>query len=341
MRAARCEACGAAARNVLWRAGLTCPNCGSDQYARVSESCESLDYETADRSHGYALEDIRFGKIAQWGGLITTKQYALALKRQEQTTDANGMRPRLGDVLVRDRVLTKKQVRAALRVRGRRRPDKSDGEFAQLAVGTGQLTREQAEKCAELQGKLAAEGRDVPPLSLLVYEKRYMQENQVLALLRSQERQNTGLVEDVDEELTAASRSVLDRVVGPKGAPRRRLKLAGLAAAPIILLLVVFYQKKGTDYIGVLCARCHKLTTLRNKGPWPQRCPDCGAVQAYPAGVCQKCGKVFMVTDPHGRGIRCPVCSSDKWKLYRHEEMAQVKPSKGAAGKTADGEQEP
>ena len=325
-RAARCESCGAVARNVPWRPGATCPGCGSGRYLPVAASCASLDYELADRSQGYALEDIRFGKIAQWCGLITPKQYALALKRQEQMADGNGSRPPLGDVLVRDGALSKKQVAIVLRVRSRARPEDGDNEFAQLAVATGQLSREQAAACAELQNQMAAEGRDVPPLCLLAYEKRYLQENQVVALLRSQARDGSGLVQDMrDEEEALRSMSVLDRIVGPKGTPHRRAKLVVLTFLPVLVFLMWVRHVKATDYIQALCESCGAQTTLVYKGGWPQRCPDCGRKAAYPAAVCRKCGQVFMVKNPHARGVRCPKCKSDQWDLYRYDVIAKRK----------------
>ena len=326
-----------AARNVPWAPGTACPKCGSNRYLPIKGSCESLDYETADRSQGYALEDIRLGKLAQWCGLITPKQYTVALKRQEQTASENGACLPLGDILVKDRVLSKKQARALLRLRSRPRPDPSDNEFGQRALAAGQLKPEQFTALTELQNQLSAGGRDVPPLCLLAYEKRLVQENQIVALVKSQERQDSGLMADFQEEETALTAvSSLDRIVGPKGAPYRRLKVAGLALAPLLLVLLVTRHIKGKDYIQVLCESCGLQTTLEYQGDWPQACADCGQKAAYPAAVCRQCGHVFMVKNPRGRGIRCPKCKSDQWDIYRHDTISKSKPAKASGAEALD-----
>ncbi len=81
---ARCEDCGAELRNVPWLPGTACPRCGSGHYAPVPVIRTGSDYETADRSQGFAIEDVRFGRLAQWAEMITAKQLQSILHEQRQ-----------------------------------------------------------------------------------------------------------------------------------------------------------------------------------------------------------------------------------------------------------------
>jgi len=316
-KAVRCGACGTVERMVRWAPGMVCPKCGSEDFQPLVVVGDSVDYALADRTKGYALEDIRFGKMAQWAGLIAPTQYTAALKKQEGYLGGPRPVPPLGDILRANKGMTPEGITAVLIVRSRERPDGADEDFARRAVNGGHVTADQVAECTAMQERLAADKRDVPPLALLLYEKRYLQENEVQAVLLAQQRQGLGLIHSILAETEKQqAEPVLKRILGPPGTPFRRAKIALMLALPLILALLVgrhFFA--GAGAVQVICENCGVRSLIDSSSAWPQKCPDCGKRAAYPAAICTKCAHIFMVTDPAAPGIRCPQCKSDKYKI--------------------------
>ena len=89
----RCEDCGAKFDRLAWSPGDLCPKCGSSAFAPVPVRGEASDYSSADRSAAFAIEDIRFGRLAQWAGFVTPKQFQYALFQQKQPPPRAGRCP--------------------------------------------------------------------------------------------------------------------------------------------------------------------------------------------------------------------------------------------------------
>ena len=57
-RVVRCETCRSIFRNVKWEEGARCPRCRSPKFLPLPIDSDAVEYTLADRSQGYALEDI-------------------------------------------------------------------------------------------------------------------------------------------------------------------------------------------------------------------------------------------------------------------------------------------
>ena len=113
--------------------------------------------------------------------------------------------------------------------------NKEEAEFAAAALRAGPVTEPQVAECRRMQEEAAAAGRNAVPLPLLLYEKRYLQENQVLALLMNFDRQNTGLLPRIRRAATPPKTKPLGEQVlgephtlGPLGAHCRVLRRGGV-----------------------------------------------------------------------------------------------------------------
>ena len=95
---------------------LKCGACGADQLAPAPIIEGAVDYSIADRSKGYAIEDIRFGKIAQWAGFISPYQYNQALAKQKQIAETGQHAPHIAQVLISQKIMDQLQMKAVLEV---------------------------------------------------------------------------------------------------------------------------------------------------------------------------------------------------------------------------------
>ncbi len=337
----QCDHCGRRFEHAAGEAAPLCPDCGSEGVSGVTLWGGSVEYALADRSQGYALEDIRFGKLAQWTEMILPNQYTDAMSAQRERLGAPGRIPSLAEVLISQGVLNKRQVEAILTARVEAWQDDSDEKFGKLAMEKLLLTTAQYVKAREVQLELNAKGREVPPLPLIVYEKRFMQENAVLAVLRLQEMQGRGLSTLVRLPLERKGPPITEVLLGRKKSPERRKRLVGGAAILVIVLLIGWWEGAftRTEYVETQCAQCH----VRNAAPlgskWPLTCSNCGKVAAYPEAVCRKCGKVFIIErrDPGEAGVKCPACGSTNFVLVTKDvNVAQIQQALGEKVKTGE-----
>ena len=181
----KCEDCGATFSDYAWSPDASCPKCHSNRFAPVPVMGGRSDYDTADRSQGFAIEDVRFGRLAQWAGMLSPKQVQRALYRQRDIARGGREPPDLGTLLVKDKVLTKQQRDAVIAGRRSLPGSTGDAEFARAALRNGYVTQEQIDACQKIQKEAATRGRDAPPLPLLLYEKRFTRERHVMALLEA------------------------------------------------------------------------------------------------------------------------------------------------------------
>jgi len=307
----RCRVC-----DEMWRERSggkpgACPNCGAKRIATVPVVGGAVEYALADRSEGYALEDIRFGKIAVWGELISANQYTETLNAQRQIGRNSARVPSLGDLLVKQRALTRKQFEAVLRVRARAWQDAAEEEFGETMVSRNLLSRERLLELKRAQMAVAEKGETPPPLSLLAFEKRMLTEKETVVLLQAQARNGKGLLAMLREEIgETVSPGVL--ILGRKGSRERKVRL-GIAAALVPLLLIIVAGRVAGErvYVATQCEGCRDMRSAPLDSKWPIKCRKCEEMQVYPLYICRRCAHKFTVHKPGSRGLKCPNCNSD------------------------------
>jgi len=314
----RCRAC-----ETMWRIkpadkSQKCPNCGSERVAEVSVVGGAVEYVMADRSRGYALEDILLGKLAQWAGMITVNQYSDALNQQRQHVGRGGRVPPLGEVLIKHGALKRRQVEALLALRAGGWQDASEQEFEQIVLESGVLARERMLDGRTAQMAPAEKGETPPPLALVLYEKRLLAEKEIEALLQTQARRGTGLVAMALAASAEVPGSVgVEKLLGAKGSTQRKLRIAGMIAAVPILVLILYSIIGGRERL--VETQCDTCTRTGYYFPvtsvWPQKCDRCGKHTVFPRALCLRCAEKFEVTDPNSPSIRCPHCGYDRYEL--------------------------
>ena len=323
----RCESCGGEFSNVTWLPGVPCPRCGSDQLAPVTVVRSSSDFDAADRSQGFALEDVRFGRLAQWADFITPKQFQHALHIQKETARRGGRVPDIAQTMVKQGWLTRRQRDAVLRARSVEPGNREDQDFAQLALNAGKATAEQLEACRAIQEDAAARGRDVPPLPILLYEKRYLREKHVMALLEAAAQRDAGLLAAIRRDAAGEGRKPGDRLARCREYVRQYPQLA--VALLVLILVIAFWSYRSvarTEIAEVQCENCFAIGGAPADSEWPIKCPDCGQKAMYPRAVCLECGKEFIVKGV-GYGTGCPKCGANNYKMITdrtREELGRL-----------------
>ena len=273
----------------------------------------AVDYAMADRSQGYAIEDIRFAKAAQWAGLITSSQYQEAFNRQNAYVDSGQAPPPIGDVLHKMRALTRAGEAAILHYRSLERPNQEDDDLLRLAVQNEFLDKAKAEEVRKLQKELVQEGLDSPPLACLLYEKRYLHENQILALLQKQAGGQAGLIYRVQTDVEENTETTSERFLGAKGTPQRKFWLFALVG--LLVLVALMATRKAVTappkYINTFCVNCETRGGLPFNTDWPAKCKDCATrtPSVYPLAICKRCGHSMVVKDKK-LPKACPDCGA-------------------------------
>ena len=299
----RCEHCTSTFRNVVWSEGARCPRCRSPRYSPLPVLGRAVDYALADRAQGYAVEDIRFAKIAQWAGFITSGQYQEAFNRQNEYVSAGGAVPTIGDVLIKMKALSPLQVEFVLEYRCRERPNMEEAGFARLAVQGKLCTEARIEECEKAQVAEKKLGHDPPPLACVLYEKRYMQENQIQAVLQKQFEAETGLAWDARRFVEENTVKPAERLLGLKGTPERKKRVAVASMLAVALLFVGGRQLASARaaFVATLCTNqtCSTRSGMPYNTNWPARCPVCrnDPPTVYPLAICEFCAELHVVQD--------------------------------------------
>lgn len=309
----RCEHCSSTFRNVVWSEGARCPRCRSPKYFPLPVVGRAVDYALADRSQGYAVEDIRFAKIAQWAGFITAAQYQDAFNRQNEHVAAGETVPPIGDVLAQMKALNKLQNEFVLEYRCRERPNLEEAGFARLAV-QGELLGEAAvEECEKVQIADKKLGHDPAPLLCLLYEKRYLKENQIQALLQKQYEKESGLLWEASRYIEEHTPKPVELLLGAKGTPERKKRLAVASVLGVALLLVAGHQmtRLGGAHVATRCTNeaCGVRGAMAYNTAWPARCPTCRAdpPTVYPLAICGYCAELHSIRERR-LPEACPKC---------------------------------
>jgi len=331
----RCDDCSSIFRNIEWCEGTRCPRCRSPRFLPLPIVGDAVDYVLADRTQGYALEDIRFAKIAQWSGLISTQQYHEAFSRQNEYISANAAAPPIGEIMRSARFLKKVEISAVLHYRCLERPDKDDAEFAKLAVQSGFLDQEKLAPCLEAQFQTKRLGHDVPPLPCLLYEKRLLQENQVLALLQKQAERNSGMAPAVRNYIQEHTSKPVEQLLGAKGSPQRRLRVTILGVLAVLVLAMAWRQfvHGPATMVRTQCINpgCGNIGAKPMNSEWPVRCEACTnhPRTVFPVSICERCGREFPNDKPRTPAPRCPRCGSTSVIVYITDkiDVRQIKES--------------
>lgn len=321
----RCGNCGTVFRNVLWMPGHVCKRCGSTEMSPVTARGQ-YDYERADRSAGYTLEDIRFGRLAQWAEYATPKQVQRALHMQDQAAKAGQKVPDIGSLLMRDKIITREQCELILRARRIKPRSKEDIDFGESAKRMGYVTGEQLAGLFRQQEATDNAGNDAAPLPLLLAEKRYAQENQILALLKAAERQKTGLLWRLkgapagEEEKKP---SLASKLLGSSPSQRRSV-IALLILTPVLLLILLSRTEiLSGGYAITRCDKCGGERAEPENSTWPVKCVNCGETAVYPLAMCKQCGTRYIIKEA-GYGAVCPKCRSSDRLMLRNDNEAEA-----------------
>jgi len=335
----RCADCGAEYRNYEWVPGTPCPKCRSNRFEPVVRVSKASDYESADRSGGFALQDIRFGRLAQWAELITPKQFQRALFQQSQTARQGVQVPDLASLLVRQKAITRREAEAVVSALVVEPGDAADIEFGLAAVRTGLATEADVERCRKIQERIAREGGDPPPLPLLLCEKRVLREAEAVALLKRMEREGKGLIHRIRVSAGAAE-APAHRVARWRTMWHSPAARAGAVAFLLLLAGLVWYRgaaSAGRSHVAVRCEHCGAEGGAPLASAWPLECPQCKQKALYPLAVCTQCGERFIVKNMMGYGTACPRCGSTKYKLLTGDvDASRYGPPASAAGRARE-----
>jgi len=324
LTAVRCEDCGAGLSEFLWSPGAKCPNCGSTNFVPVPIIERVSDYSTADRSQGFAIEDIRLGRLALWAGFLTTRQMQRALYIQKEIARAKASVPDLGTLLVREKLLTRHQVRVILDARSVMPGDRADTEFAQAALHNSYVTESQLADCRKIQAAIVKSGRDAPALPLLLYEKRYMQEKFVLALLKAMALKEKGLLYHIQSGIDGKRSGGVGKWLRSDDSPLRQPRL--IVPALLILVMIFYWVHRVTvvrEFAHVECTNCHALSGASIDSAWPLICSECGKQEVYPLAICLDCGTRFPVKS-FEYGTRCPECGGARFSVITNKNAERL-----------------
>ncbi len=339
---AKCSDCSHFVKNIAWTPGTVCPKCKSRNFGPVTLIAGALDYSIADRSKGYAIEDIRFAKIALWAGVITATQYNDALSRQKAIADRKEAAPHIGRILVDTGAIRESDMEAILEVRCKARPTVDDKDFAKLAVGNKYCTEQQMQEVENLMAEYKRQGRDTPPIAFLLLEKRYIKENQAQAIIKSQQKRRLGIMHDTRAAIEERKPlSTLEHYVGVKGDPKRTQRivmifggLGGLLVfwlwymgvfSTVTALLPTFGPK-----IGFYCEECGGAFMAREAKTVPIACYVCGKKSAIYGFHCARpnCGMIYGIRDRISTTPRCPRCKSGKFADLTSQIIAEAEAKK-------------
>lgn len=314
------ETKGAARRHIpLW-----CDDCGhiflprpDDRTRRCtrcgSSRCQPVRREVAGttRSADVPVEEDRFARVALWGSLITSQQFAECVREQQRRAAAGDRVPSLPQLLIDKGHLRREHADAVLRAMTTRTPEQWRNQFGQIALRKGFVTEEQLRACLEEQTRMVMSAGSGPILGHLLLERGHMTEKQVVAILRVQAQRQLGALHDLE----AALRPRRARLAA--FARRRRKALAALAIVVGILAAGVLggwirERAAAPRTYDLLCDHCGRRARL-TADAFPRPCPQCGRGQMLTPLRCAACEVDFpLKVHPAADGKHwiepCPRC---------------------------------
>jgi len=233
------------------------------------------------------IEESRFVRTALWASMITSDQLVDCVDEQITCAMDGGDIPSLPEMLVAKGKLRRDQaeaIRGAMNTHVRRQ---RRDQFGQLALRQGYIGSKQLRDCLDHQAALLLGSDPVPILGHILIEHGYMTDDQVLEVLRTQQRARRGALYDLHTALCPIRKRVARMLRKHRGA---------LAVAVVVM---------GTVIAGVAATRLHAIVSA------PARihlvCGQCGGEAWLDASriaqPCTKCGKGTMFA-----ALRCAKC---------------------------------
>lgn len=307
-----CDDCKGTFSAVNWQPGMPCPKCNSCNVTPVVVTGGAIDYALADRSEGHAVEDMRFGQIARWAGLIDDADYQKAMAQQRRCIIEEKPVPDVASILVQRGAVSKEEAAAILETMASTHPTFADEEFARHAVFRDWIDKEKADRIQAEQKAMADKLNEVPSLAQIAFERRLLSQEQVLEILRDQQRNGVGLLVELRTRLDDAKGVSPVKGLIPRGGLTTSNLLGGMfvvvlfAAMGYIWYSNLFGQKGG---VPVFCTRCHNVNRIKwsPREGFPVVCPTCGQKEAYYYVRCKRCGNLYQARSPLARN-KCPRC---------------------------------
>ena len=315
-----------------------CTRCGSARCQPVRRVVGGT-----TRPAGSPVEEDRFARVALWGSLITSEQFAECVEEQKRRAAAGDEVPSLPQLLIDRGHLRPRHAHAVFRVMTTRSSEQWRNQFGQVALRKGFVSEEQLRECLEEQTRLVMSTGSAPILGHLLLERGYMTEARVLAILRVQAHRQLGALHDLE----AALRPGRARAAAFLGRHRRALALCalalGLAAAAALGAWAHAVVAAPTTY-DLVCDHCGYRARLPADA-FVEPCTRCGKGQMLTPLHCAACGADFPLrvhTAPDGAHWiePCPRCGSlGRVRLPKAlERFRAARPPTDRGARRADGE---
>ncbi|MFW6107120.1 MAG: hypothetical protein ACOC8A_00370 [bacterium] len=285
-----------------------CPRCGSVRGAAVQRQVGGSVVPASS-----SLDEDRFARVALWGELITSEQFAQCVDAQRELAEAGRDVPSLATLLIQAGHLDREQAEAIYRVMTTRSPEQWRNQFGQIALRKGMVTEAQLREALETQTKLVVGQGQAPFLGHLLVERGYMAEPQVQSILKAQARRHIGMLHQLRSQLRPSSRKLGDLL----RRVRRPLLVAafvGAIAAAGVLGAWVHAYATGPATFDTICDHCgHRAEAPMHALAEP--CSRCGQGTLCTPLWCSKCRVAFPLkvhTSEQGEPWvePCPVCRS-------------------------------
>jgi len=285
-----------------------CPHCGSTRIHLGSRRVGGMLLPEDAAPH-----DDCFARLALWGDVITSKQFADCVEEQRAFAEADEPVPTLATLLVRKGYIRREHADAVLRATTTRTPEEWRHQFGQIALREGHVTEAQLREGLELQTRLIMGTGSAPFLGHILIERGYMTEAQVLAILKVQEEHHIGLLHDLQALLRPGER----RSVRFVRRHLRAVRALAFAAAVGVAGLVgawLYSLAAAPPAFELLCDRCghHSAAPASAVG---RACPRCGGGEMCTSLWCSKCRVAFPLKVRARKGGvswvgACPVCGT-------------------------------
>jgi len=289
-----------------------CPRCGS---ARCRE--------TQHRVAGTLLpadlspDDGCFARVALWGDLITSEQFATCVREQQAIAAAGCAVPSLPELLIDRGYIRREHAAAVARSMTTRTPEQWRRQFGQIALRRRFVTEDQLGECLEIQTKLIMSQGAAPFLGHLLIERGHMTEAQVHAILKAQERRRAGLLHDLQMTLRPRSGRIADSLLRRLRRHERGVRAVALVLA---LALAVAFGAWGHAWattppeFDLICTQCDHQCRAPAQAI-ARSCPRCGEGEMCMRLWCPQCRVAFPLRVHTTGGGQpwlesCPACGT-------------------------------
>lgn len=183
------------------------------------------------------LDCHRFARIAKWSDLIGSREMVDSLTRQRELRKAGKLVPPIGEIMVEKGYLTRREVRAILKVQSIRKPDEEETRFGKIAVANNFMTKEQLKRCLDIQARMILYQGKSPLLGEILLERGYITERQIKKILKFQQTKKRGIFQYLDGKRISPVRRVAGRLL-EVWQEYPGVRAYGLALALMLLLCV-------------------------------------------------------------------------------------------------------